>query len=159
MARQDTARATQKEVRPVVAAWRESLGESLVAVVLFGSRARGEAHAESDWDFLVIANALPDRILKRNHFLLSLLPRDWRHRVAVIAKTPLEFESSLPPLYLDIALDGIVLYDPSGYITGKLAYLRRQIREMGLQRIGKDHDWIWLWRDPPGTKWELEWRP
>lgn len=65
---------------------------------------------------------------------------------------------TMPPLYLDIALDGIALYDPSGYITGKLAYLRRQIREMGLQRIGKDHDWIWLWRDPPGTKWELEWR-
>lgn len=43
----------------IVSALREGLGDELVAVVLFGSRARGEAHQGSDWDVLVIANGLP----------------------------------------------------------------------------------------------------
>lgn len=33
----------------VVSELREGLGDDLVAVVLFGSRARGEVHEGSDW--------------------------------------------------------------------------------------------------------------
>ncbi len=51
-------------------ALRQGLGERLVAIVLFGSRARGEAREDSDWDLLVIAKALPDDYLDR-HFLLK----------------------------------------------------------------------------------------
>lgn len=153
-----TLEGVQREIWPVVKAWKESLGDTLVAIVLFGSRARGEALPDSDWDLLVIAKTLPEKILRRNRFLISLLPRNWRPRVAVLAKTLEEFESSLPPLYLDIALDGVVLYDPSHYIKEKLAHLRWRIAEIGLQRRRKDRDWIWLWRKPPGINWELEWK-
>lgn len=38
------------------------LGEKLVALYLYGSRARGEATCESDWDLLVI---VPDHIAKQ----------------------------------------------------------------------------------------------
>jgi hypothetical protein len=30
----------------------------------------------------------------------------------LLAKGPVEFEGYFPPLYLDIGLDGIILYDP-----------------------------------------------
>src|SRR5579875_1660192 len=40
--------------RQVVEALRAGLGERLVAVVLFGSRARGDHRPTSDWDLLVI---------------------------------------------------------------------------------------------------------
>jgi len=39
----------------------EKAGLRLQRVLLFGSRARGEAHPDSDWDFLVIV----DRALER----------------------------------------------------------------------------------------------
>jgi predicted nucleotidyltransferase len=39
---------------PVLETLRNGLGDDLVAVVLFGSRARGEAGPESDWDLLLI---------------------------------------------------------------------------------------------------------
>lgn len=48
-----------RQMTPVLAAPRHGLGDNLVAVVLFGSRARGEAEAGSDWDRLVIAHDLP----------------------------------------------------------------------------------------------------
>src|SRR2546421_12859960 len=46
--------------KPVIAQLPKGLLEKLVAhlnpekVVLFGSRARGNVHADSDWDFLVV---------------------------------------------------------------------------------------------------------
>ncbi len=52
-----------------VEALRAALGERLVAIVLFGSRARGDSTADSDWDLLVIAEGLPERTLERHFYL------------------------------------------------------------------------------------------
>ena len=57
-----------------VIALAEARGDRLVAVVLFGSRARGDATEESDWDLLVIAEGLPLRVFERHLFLRRLLP-------------------------------------------------------------------------------------
>lgn len=43
------------------AALEELYGERLTRVVLFGSRARGAARADSDYDIAVFLDALPDR--------------------------------------------------------------------------------------------------
>ncbi len=43
------------------AALAEIYGSRLERVVLFGSRARGEARVDSDYDVAVFLNALPDR--------------------------------------------------------------------------------------------------
>ena len=76
------------QVNAVVAALRQSLGKNLIAIVLFGSQTRGEAHEVSDWDLLVLANDLPAKLFKRYLYLKSLLPDIWRGQVAIIAKTP-----------------------------------------------------------------------
>lgn len=39
----------------------EKAGLRLQQVLLFGSRARGEARPDSDWDFLVIVDRAPER--------------------------------------------------------------------------------------------------
>ena len=101
----------------VVSKLREGLGDDLVAVVLFGSRARGEAREGSDWDVLIIANDLPGRTLERVIRLKRMLPPEYRGEVSLLAKTPEEFMSNLPDLYLDIALDGIILSDTGGYMA------------------------------------------
>ncbi|MGP0061883.1 MAG: nucleotidyltransferase domain-containing protein [Beijerinckiaceae bacterium] len=50
---------------PILSRFRAALGElygdQIERVVLFGSRARGEAHAESDYDVAVFLKELPDR--------------------------------------------------------------------------------------------------
>jgi uncharacterized protein len=54
------------------------LGDKLIAVVLFGSRARGDANEDSDWDLLLIARDLPERVLRRHLWLKGMLPVVWR---------------------------------------------------------------------------------
>jgi predicted nucleotidyltransferase len=149
--------ASSESLAEVVIALRAGLGPDLVAVVLFGSRARGDADEASDWDLLVIARDLPARAFRRHLWLKGLLPVNWRGRVAILAKTPEEFERALPGLYLDIALDGIVLHDTDGFMAERLARLRRLIENRGLRRERIQHDLTWRWERFPGFGWSLEW--
>lgn len=144
----------EQHLRPVVEVLRQGLGADLTALVLFGSRARGYATLESDWDFLLIARDPPARPLQRHFHLKALLPEHWRARVSILAKTPQEFEVGLPSLYLDIALDAVVLYDPQGYLRRRLADIRRAIARLNLQRECQGRDLIW--RGAP-TPWSLRW--
>lgn len=147
----------RETLEEVVAALRQGLDDDLVAVVLFGSRARGEADETSDWDLLVIARHLPEKIFERHVRLKSLLPPVWRGKTAILAKTPGEFEACLPSLFLDIALDGIVLYDPEEYMSERLKNLRKLIEKKGLHRQQIEKDLVWRWDRFPGFGWSLEW--
>jgi predicted nucleotidyltransferase len=141
----------------VLAALKQNLGDALVSVILFGSRARGEAHENSDWDLLIVARDLPSRYFKRHIQLKEFLPATWRGDVTVLAKTPQEFEAYLPSLFLDIALDGIILYDTDDYAHEKMTTLKHFIQEQGLHRERIGHDWLWRWERFPGFDWSLDW--
>lgn len=144
-------------LQEVIAALKQVLQERLIGVVLFGSRARGDAGQLSDWDLLVIARDLPERAFARHLWLKDALPANWRARVAILAKTPAEFEAALAAIYLDIALDGVVLFDTDGYLTSHLTRLRQLIETRGLRRETHQRDQAWRWQQFPGFKWSLEW--
>ena len=116
-----------------------------MAVLLFGSQARGEGTAESDVDLFVIAEGLPERTFQRHLYLVDLLPPTTERTISVSARTPKEFESHIPFLYLDLALDGKILYDPSGYAEKRLSYLRQLMRAARLHRetLPEGHYWRW----------------
>lgn len=140
-----------------VDALRTGVGDRLIAVVLFGSRARGEGSADSDWDLLVIAEGLPEKPFERHLFLKGLLPASCGNAVSVLARTPEEFADHIVSLYLDIALDGQVVYDPQGYATQRLRSLRRLMVGAGLYRERTEAGDIWRWREQPSGTWALEW--
>jgi predicted nucleotidyltransferase len=141
----------------IILSLRRGLGDSLVAIILFGSKARGDEHPDSDWDLFVIAHNLPERRLKRHSAIKDMLPDPLRGKVSLLAKTREEFEASLPALYLDIALDGIIQYDPKEYAQEKIKLLRNMIKRKGLKRTRTGRDFIWQWDEFPGFGWSLEW--
>jgi predicted nucleotidyltransferase len=147
-----------QEIAPVVQALQQGLGKKLVAMVLFGSRARGDAKEESDWDLLVIAENLPERQIERYRKTKEMLPPKWRGRVSILAKTPDEFEAVLPSLYLEIALDGLILYDPQDYARNRLQKLRRLIQSKDLKREKRGDEFVWQWGRFPGFSWSLSWK-
>jgi len=116
------------QLQPVVAALQEALGDDLIALVLFGSQARGDARPESDWDLLLIAEGLADSPWQRQQQLTACLPQAWRYRTNILARTPSEWSARVTSLALDVALDGIVLYsDAHSSIPARLAGLREQL--------------------------------
>lgn len=141
----------------VVSGLKEGLGEALISVVLFGARARGEAREGSDRDLLVLARELPDGTLDRVFRLKKMLPPLHREETSLPAKTPEEFAAGLPELYLDIALDGVILYDTEEYMAGRLDSLRGLIRRKGVHCEREGRDLIWRWEHPPVPDWSLEW--
>lgn len=146
------------QVAPAVKALQQGLDKKLLAVVLFGSRARGDAKEESDWDILVIAKDLPERQIERYRKTKEILPQNWRGQISILAKTPAEFEAVLPSLYLEIALDGLILYDPQKYAETQLQKLRRLIQSKGLRREKQGNEFVWQWGRFPGSGWSLSWK-
>ena len=149
--------AAEKDIPGQAVEWlRALLGDRLIAVVLYGSRARGDHHPYSDWDLLVIAEGLPQDVWERARFFTGA---PILGQLQCMAKTPEEFESYLPAVYLDIGLDGQVLFDPGGYAAERLAKLHRIIAAAGLYREAvPGAGFIWDWDDPPPPgKWTNEW--
>ena len=135
---------------------RAAFGERLVSVVLFGSHARGEAKPESDVDIFLVVKGLPDSPLDRIAEVRRPLAGRFHERVALIAKTPEDVLAGLPSFYLDLALDGRVLFD-TGFFRERRAILRRLIEEAGLRRVVRDGEYYWEWETPPRRGWRLDW--
>ncbi len=146
---------TDRDLQALVEHLRRQLGKRLDAVVLFGSRARGEATEESDWDLLIIVEGLPRSPLARRRLWLSVAPREWQALASPLLRTPEEWYRWVAPLSLDIALDGNILYDARGRMQNFLTALRKQIQRIGLVRRKIDGQMVWLWQQgTPPRSWE-----
>ncbi len=82
-------------------------------VVLYGSRVRGEAHKDSDWDFLILTeeskNAKLEKTLRDNLYEIEL---DTDQILSSIIRTKKEWNSSkhsVLPLKRTIEQEGVLL--------------------------------------------------
>lgn len=129
----------------------------LRAVVLFGSHARGDAIEGSDYDLFVIADGLPEHPVERGDRVRKVLG-DVGLPVQAMVRSPAAFEGRLESIYLDIALDGVILHDTDGWFAARQARLREIIDEAGLYRVRAPGGFSWRWKNPPPQgDWELEW--
>ncbi|MCX7844179.1 MAG: nucleotidyltransferase domain-containing protein, partial [Candidatus Bipolaricaulota bacterium] len=134
--------------------------ENLTSVVLFGSVARGEAHARSDIDLFVVARALPKGAFRRRGALEPVrarlepeLAELWKMGIytdfAEILRTEVEARR-FHALYLDMTEEAVVLYERGGFLAEVLERVRGKLRELGAQckRLGK----AWYWDLKPDYK-------
>ncbi len=123
---------------------RKAWGDRLDAVVLFGSRARGDARPDSDWDFLVIVQGLPERDpMARSRQWRRIVGAPWCFWANPILLTPQEWYGRPWHLALDIALDGVVLLDAHGRMRDYLTRLRKALQKTGWRRVQKGREIYW----------------
>lgn len=122
----------------------------VLAVLLFGSTARGEACERSDLDLLIlhdgcISDDPVDR--RRELYLLAMkLIGDLSESVTIV---DMELESfvnpgEVTPLLLNIYWDAIVIYDRTGLLERFLESVRARIAESGLKRVRDGRAYYWI---------------
>jgi predicted nucleotidyltransferase len=148
-----------EEYRPVVDALARSYGSRLRTVVLFGSRARGDASLHNDHDVFAVIEDLPPDPLKRTREVrrslvecLAELPGS----VNLRAKTPPEFEADLTPLYLDVCVDGICLFGEK-YFLPMRDKARAALAASGMKRTRLGRSLYWMLPGAGPRNWELTW--
>ena len=125
----------------------------IAGVVLFGSVARGEEGERSDVDLLVLWEGLD-----KNGALRTVYDTVSRCFPPGIGLTVLEAEywifvstRKLTPLLINIAYDGVILYDKYGKLSEFLMRIKQGLSEKGLvrRRLGKSYYWV---LPEPGSK-------
>jgi len=143
--------------KKIVNSYKEYLGDRLISIVLFGSFARGDAKETSDYDLFIVAEGLPAKPLKRILFVRAPLKGQFDERVSIISKTPQEMMEHFPPLFLDLGLDGIILFDRGGFFKNLQVKIKKIIEQAGLQRKRWIGEFYWEWQTPPQKGWEITW--
>lgn len=143
--------------RKITETYRDFLKDNLISIILFGSHARGDAKIKSDYDIFIIAEDLPSRPFPRLLFIRTPLKGQFDERLCIIAKTREEILSSFPPLFLDLGLDGIILYDKDNFFKQIQVRIKEIIQQAGLQRKKMNGDFYWTWENPPQKGWEINW--
>lgn len=142
------------EVKNLVERLQRSIGKQLEAVILFGSRARGEASDESDWDILVVVHNLPKSPIARQKWFIKLFGSYLSFPFEFHLLTPDEWYNRISSLTLEIALDGKILYDVEGKTCKFLNKLRERLEKLGLVRKKEsDKEYIWVWERHPPVNW------
>lgn len=83
-------------------------------ILLFGSRARGESHEDSDWDILILLDRENNVTWEDyNHIGYSINELFWEQNqdVNTIIQTKSEWQNkSFTPFYKNVMQDAIILY-------------------------------------------------
>jgi predicted nucleotidyltransferase len=131
------------------------LGDRVVAVALFGSRARGEASEKSDFDFFVVVRDFDerDRRFKIYHCLHSVVKRD----VTVIDIDEDELfreDLKIDSLLLNIIWDSVILYDPTGRLRELFERVKGAVKDK-LERY-RTRDGKYGWKPKSGELGVIE---
>ena len=132
------------------------LGDGVVAVALFGSRARGEASEGSDFDLLVVVRGLKG--LDRRFKIYDPLRRVLRRDITIIdidEEAIFDEGLSITPLLLNIAWDAEILHDPTGRLTALFNRIREAVKRAGLVRY-RTADGKYGWKPSKGELKAIE---
>lgn len=134
----------------------DRLGDSLLAIVLYGSVARGTAAKTSDIDLLIVQRGASSSYYERLEPVLEA-KRSLRGSKPFLLLARQGLSPSVSPLllseeearenryiFLDMLDEGIVLFERDGFFTSRMDALRRRLKELGGRRVTlPDGSWYW----------------
>ena len=123
---------------------RQLLGDALTSVVLFGSRARGSSHPDSDFDLLIVVQSLPDEAGRRKLALdIAEVGFDYGLPVQVILASIEETEGAVntgAPLMFEIHDAHRVIYDKDDFFRNLVNDFTGLLETWQVRKI-KDRVW------------------
>jgi predicted nucleotidyltransferase len=154
------AEAYRPMIVKAVRGLKEGLGTRLVSVGLFGSVARGTPTKTSDVDLYVVGDWESMNKSRRLDEVFPCLRTLDQERVRLL-NSGLATDASVYPvsreeavrfhsLHLDLSVEGIVLYDPTGFLSQAWARLRVWLERKGAERVQTGE--TWFWRLDPGLE-------
>jgi predicted nucleotidyltransferase len=140
-------------------------GAGLVSLVLYGSRARGDERADSDFDLMLVADeprhddglaGVRDRLESSEAYAAWVAERG-RPELSLLPFEPSEaLEGRF--LYLDMVDDAVLVHDAGDFMRRRLEQLRERLRAWGSYKawLG-DGSYVWILRPGmrPGETLEL----
>ena len=114
-------------------------GFAIRAAVLFGSVARETQTKDSDADLLVVAEGLNARRNRRGSQVAQIKSLFPKIPLDILLLTREEVISNFRnhnPLFLDIALEGLILLDPQDFLSGLMSETKTYIRTKGIRKFG-----------------------
>ena len=141
-------------------------GMTIISVAIFGSSARNEEYTGSDIDLLVVADGIPNDVVQRVSDIVRIKRTlDLRIPLDVLLVSKDECQSNFRnhnPLYLDIAIDGKIVYD-TGFLETLVRETREYISSSGIRH--SDGSWSFPVEDRTVTylskvsnkEWALSW--
>ncbi|MHA1403451.1 MAG: nucleotidyltransferase domain-containing protein [Candidatus Helarchaeota archaeon] len=128
----------------------EKKGRDIVAILIFGSLARGEARFTreyySDVDLLIISRDLPEKIFYRKLYTAKLSKSlgSGIHMIKLI--------NGHRAFFFEIIKYGRILYEQDQFFTKLKRSIEKIIKEKGIKELKN----VWLWpQDTPGCK--IDW--
>jgi predicted nucleotidyltransferase len=120
---------------------KKKLGENLISIVLFGSRVKGYAREDSDYDLLIIAKNLPD-IKERLNLLEEEENKVWNKYKIKISSLLLEEEIFSPasPLLFGVLSGYKVLFGEENF-KKNLQQAKAWIEEMNPIYVEGEKEW------------------
>ena len=133
------------------------LGDQITSIALYGSVARGMARPESDIDVFVVAGkAETERDVIRRRIMdleyefwngdesESLREQGYRASVETLVVSEAHARRGFS-IYLDMTLEAVVLYDPSGFFAQRMEQVKARMAELKSRREWIDDD-CYVWR-------------
>lgn len=132
---------------------RKLYGERLVALAVFGSCARDTMRPDSDIDFLIVADGLPDGRMKRvrefepvEDNLLSTLRNlagsGIHTSLSPVFKTPAEVCQG-SPLFLDMTESVRMLFERDNFLSNYLADFKERLKAQGARKVPFKGGYYW----------------
>ena len=88
----------------------ETLGDNLERIILFGSRARGDAHKDSDYDVLLLVKKRSRELENQvNDIAYEMLDRFGKLVNIFNSEVAVYEKSKIDPLFLNIRREGVLL--------------------------------------------------
>lgn len=134
---------------------KNTLGDQVISIILYGSVARGTAKTDSDVDLLLILKEAAPQYWKRLQPFFSILKemkkqQSWE-KLENQGITPslnllllsLEEAKENRYLYMDMIEEAVILVDTDGFFQGRLESFRQRLEHLGARKVKREGDWFW----------------